>query len=299
VKLTNKHNIPETFVNVLKRPTYSKGKAHLSATQLLNSPKIVALTKKFEDELEQDVADMVWSIFGTAIHGVLEHGKDDNHQVEERLHATLDGWRISGAIDLQILDELGGVAIRDYKTTSAWAVMNEKVEWEQQLNIYAWLVETVKKNTHVTDLGIVAIIRDWSRREAAKNPDYPQAPVKEIPIKLWPYQEREEYISHRLSLHSACEFAIESGEDLPDCTPDEMWERPTTYAIKKKGGVRAIKVYEIKEEAEAALDAKTQELEVRPGSRTRCENFCSVNMYCQQWRDYQESINGNKAGAVA
>jgi len=299
VKLTNKHNIPETFVNVLKRPTYSKGKAHLSATQLLNSPKIVALTKKFEDELEQDVADMVWSIFGTAIHGVLEHGKDDNHQVEERLHATLDGWRISGAIDLQILDGLGGVAIRDYKTTSAWAVMNEKVEWEQQLNIYAWLVETVKKDTHVTDLGIVAIIRDWSRREAAKNPDYPQAPVKEIPIKLWPYQEREEYISHRLSLHSACEFAIEAGEDLPDRTPDEMWERPTTYAIKKKGGVRAIKVYEIKEEAEAALDAKTQELEVRPGSRTRCENFCSVNTYCQQWRDYQESINGNKAGAAA
>ena len=298
MKLTNKHNIPETFVNVLRRPTYSKGKAHLSATQLLNSPKIVALTKKFEDELEQDVSDMVWSIFGTAIHGVLEHGKDDNHLVEERLHATLEGWRISGAIDLQILDGQGGVAIRDYKTTSAWAVMNEKVEWEQQLNIYAWLLESVKKDFTVTDLGIVAIIRDWSRREASKNPDYPQAPVKEIPIKLWPYQEREEYISHRLSLHSACEFAIETGEDLPDCTPEEMWGRPTTYAIKKKGGVRAIKVYEIKEEAEAALDPKTQELEVRLGSRTRCENFCSVNTYCQQWRDYQEKVNGNQAGTT-
>jgi hypothetical protein len=298
MKLTNKHNIPETFVNVLRRPTYSKGKAHLSATQILNSPKIVGLTKKFEDELEQDVSDMVWSLFGSAIHGVLEHGKDDNHLVEERLHATLEGWRISGAIDLQILDGQGGVAIRDYKTTSAWAVMNEKVEWEQQLNIYAWLLESVKKDLTVTDLGIVAIIRDWSRREASKNPDYPQAPVKEIPIKLWPYQEREEYISHRLSLHSACEFAMETGEDLPDCTPEEMWERPTTYAIKKKGGVRAIKVYEIKEEAEAALDPKTQELEVRLGSRIRCENFCSVNTYCQQWRDYQEKVNGNQAGTI-
>jgi len=298
MKLTNKHNIPETFVNVLRRPTYSKGKAHLSATQILNSPKIVGLTKKFEDELEQDVSDMVWSLFGSAIHGVLEHGKDDNHLVEERLHATLEGWRISGAIDLQILDGQGGVAIRDYKTTSAWAVMNEKVEWEQQLNIYAWLLESVKKDLTVTDLGIVAIIRDWSRREASKNPDYPQAPVKEIPIKLWPYQEREEYISHRLSLHSACEFAMETGEDLPDCTPEEMWERPTTYAIKKKGGVRAIKVYEIKEEAEAALDPKTQELEVRLGSRTRCEHFCSVNTYCQQWRDYQEKVNGNQAGTI-
>lgn len=288
MKLTNKFGIPETFINVLRRPTYSKGAAHLSVTQLINSPKIVALTKKFEDELEQDVSDMVWSIFGSAIHGVLEHGKDHNHIVEERLHAMLDGWKISGAVDLQIVNELGGISIRDYKTTSAWAVMNEKIEWEQQLNIYAWLVDTVKEDFHVTDLGIVAIIRDWSRREAARNPDYPQAPVKEIPIKIWPYQDREAFIKERISHHSACEFAMETNEELPPCTPEEMWEKPTTYALKKKGGVRAIKVYETQEEAEKAFDPKVHEIEVRLGSRTRCESFCPVNTYCQQWRDYQE-----------
>lgn len=290
MKLTNKFNIPQTFVNVLERPTYSKGKAHLSVTQLINSPKIVALTQKFDEELEQDVSEMVWSIFGTAIHGVLEHGKDDNHIVEERLHATLDGWRISGAIDLQIKND-NGLAIRDYKTTSAWAVMNEKVEWEQQLNIYAWLVQTVKK-TPVTDIGIVAIIRDWSRRDAAKNESYPQAPVKEIPIKLWAYEEQEAYIKHRISLHSACEFAMETDENLPDCTPDEMWERPTVWAVKKRGGVRAKSLHEGEAEAQEALESlgKDYEIEVRPGSRTRCESFCPVNTYCQQWRDYQESL---------
>jgi hypothetical protein len=292
LKITNKHGIPDTFVNVLKRPTYSKGKAHLSATQLLNSPKIVALTKKFEEELEQDVSDMVWSIFGTAIHGVLEHGKDDNHIVEERLHATFDGWRISGAIDLQIVTGQDTISIRDYKTTSAWAVMNEKIEWEQQLNIYAWLVETCKLKI-VDSVGIVAIIRDWSRREAAKNPDYPQSPVKEIPINLWPYQQREDFISERISKHSECEFHMETDEELPPCTPEEMWEKPTTYALKKKGGVRAIKVYETMEDAERACDEKVHEIEVRLGSRTRCESFCPVNNYCQQWRDYQESRDGN------
>ena len=292
MKITNKHGIPDTFVNVLKRPTYSKGKAHLSATQLLNSPKIVALTKKFEDELEQDVSDMVWSIFGTAIHGVLEHGKDDNHIVEERLHTTFDGWRISGAIDLQILTGPDTISIRDYKTTSAWAVMNEKIEWEQQLNIYAWLVETCKLKI-VDSIGIVAIIRDWSRREAAKNPDYPQSPVKEIPINLWPYQQREDFISERISKHSECEFHMETDEELPPCTPEEMWEKPTTFALKKKGGVRAIKVYETLEDAEKACDEKVHEIEVRLGTRTRCESFCPVNNYCQQWRDYQESRDGN------
>jgi hypothetical protein len=293
VKLTNKFNIPQTFVNVLERPTYTKGKAHLSVTQLINSPKIVALTQKFDADLEQDVSDMVWSIFGTAIHGVLEHGKDENHIVEERLHATLDGWRISGAIDLQIKDD-AGLSIRDYKTTSAWGVMNEKVEWEQQLNIYAWLVETVKK-TPIIDIGIVAIIRDWSRRDAAKNENYPPAPVKEIPIRLWTYEEQTTYIKHRIGLHSACEFAMETDEDLPLCTPEEMWERPTTWAIKKVGGVRAKSVHDTEESMLKVLEiaGPAYEIEVRPGSRIRCESFCPVNTYCQQWRDYQESFNEN------
>jgi hypothetical protein len=293
VKLTNKFNIPQTFVNVLERPTYTKGKAHLSVTQLINSPKIVALTQKFDADLEQDVSDMVWSIFGTAIHGVLEHGKDENHIVEERLHATLDGWRISGAIDLQIKDD-AGLSIRDYKTTSAWGVMNEKVEWEQQLNIYAWLVETVKK-TPIIDIGIVAIIRDWSRRDAAKNENYPPAPVKEIPIRLWTYEEQTTYIKHRIGLHSACEFAMETDEDLPLCTPEEMWERPTTWAIKKVGGARAKSVHDTEESMLKALEiaGPAYEIEVRPGSRIRCESFCPVNTYCQQWRDYQESFNEN------
>lgn len=287
MKLTNKYNIPQTFVNVLHRPTYSKGKAHLSVTQLINSPKIVALTNIFQDEIEQDVSEMVWSLFGSAVHNILEHGKDANHKIEERIHAELDGWNISGAIDLQVIQE-NGISLKDYKTTSAWAVMNEKVEWEQQLNIYAWLVERVKK-TAVTDIGIVAIIRDWNRRDAATREGYPEAPVKELPVRLWSFEEREQFIKDRIAKHSACEFAVESETALPKCTPEEMWEKPTTWAIKKAGGVRAKSVHTTKEEADVAL-TKGYFIEVRPGERTRCANFCSVNHRCIQWREYQEEV---------
>lgn len=289
MKLTNKFNIPQTFINVLQRPTYSKGKANLSVTQLINSPKIVALSKKFEDELEQDVSEMVWSLFGSAVHSVLEHGKDDNHRVEERLHAEIDGYKISGAIDLQIVGELG-IQIRDYKTVSVWAVMNEKIEWEQQLNIYAWLVEKVKGEP-VSDLGIVAIIRDWSRRDAGIKEGYPEAPIKEIPIRLWTFEEREAFVSARVHAHAEAEFAIESDSDAPPCTPEEMWEKPTMWAVKKTGGVRAKSVHGSEGEANAALEkaGNGYEIEMRPGSRTRCESFCPVNHRCQQWREYQES----------
>jgi len=289
MKLTNKHGIPQTFVNVLERPTYSKGRANLSVTQLINSPKIVALTQRFEDEIEQDVSEMVWSIFGSAIHKVLEHGKDDNHLIEERLHAHIDGWNISGAIDLQIVNDDGSLSIRDYKTTSAWAVMNDKAEWEQQLNIYAWLVETVKKKP-VKDLGIVAIIRDWSRRDAATREGYPSAPIKELPINLWTYEERQQFVSQRIALHSAAEFAMETDQLLPPCTPEEMWEKPTVYAVKKKGAARAKSLHETEQEANVIVLqlGGDYEVETRLGERTRCANFCSVNTWCQQWRDYQD-----------
>jgi len=273
-------------MNVLDRPTYSKGKAHLSVTQLLNSPKIVALTKKFEDEIEQDASDMVWSIFGSAVHNVLEHGKDENHIVEQRIHKEYEGWSISGAIDLQVINP-DGIDVKDYKTTTVWAVMNEKFEWEVQLNIYAGLVEDVKR-IPVTSVGIVAIIRDWNRRESTTREGYPEAPIKELPIRLWSKEERDAFIANRIALHSACEFAIETDGELPDCTPEEMWEKPTVWAVRKIGNKRAHSLYETEELATAALAdlGSNYEIEVRKGERTRCENFCPVNTWCTQYKTY-------------
>ena len=52
MKLTNKFDLPQTFINVIKRPTYTKGDSHISVTELLNSPQIVSLKHKHWDDLE-------------------------------------------------------------------------------------------------------------------------------------------------------------------------------------------------------------------------------------------------------
>ena len=286
MKLTNKFNLPDTFVNVLNRPTYSKGKAHLSVTELISSPRIVQLRKKHWEELEEDVSDRVWAIFGTAVHSILEQGKDDHHIIEQRLHAALDGWNISGAVDLQTIED-EGITVSDYKTTGAWAVMNEKSDWEQQLNIYAWLVERVKQ-TPVKKIEIVAIIRDWNRRDAQIREGYPEAPIKVIDIPLWTYEARENFIKARISLHSDALFAAETGEDLPLCTPSEMWQKETIWAVKKTGNKRATNVFEKEDEANKKIEAlgKGYEIEVRKGERTRCANFCQVSSKCSQYQEY-------------
>lgn len=292
MKLTNIHSLPETILNVIRTPQYNKGKANMSVTELLNSPRIVQLKRKHWDDLTEDAADLVWSIFGTAIHNVLEHGKGDNHIVEERIHVELDGMHISGAIDLQEV-ESDGIIVSDYKTVGAWSVLNEKQDWHNQLNSYAYLVEKAK-NLPVKKLQIVAIVRDWSRRDAATREGYPKAPIVVIDIPLWPFAEREAYVRQRISLHGDALFEMETDGEMPECTPEETWEKQTTYALKKDGNVRAKSVHETREAAETALAAATEKakkgekflIEVREGDRTRCSNFCQVAPYCEQYKKY-------------
>ena len=137
MKLTNKFNLPDTFINVIQRPSYSRGNSEISVTEILSPPQLVLLRRRHADDIEIDAADQVWSLFGSAVHNILEHGKDEHHVVEERLFTTFESWRISGAIDLQTFQPDGSVVISDYKVTSAWAVQQEKTEWVDQLNMYA------------------------------------------------------------------------------------------------------------------------------------------------------------------
>ena len=292
MKITNKLNLPKPIENVARNPSYSKGKAHISATSLLNSPKIVTLLKKYDDEIEQDVSQMIWSIWGSATHNVLEKGADENNLVEQRFFAEIDGWHLSGAVDLQVI-EPDGIHIQDYKTTSVWAVMNDKPEWEQQLNIYAWLVFK-NKQVPIKSLKIIAILKDWSGREAERKPDYPQNNVAMVEVPLWTFEQQETFIKDRVAKHSEAEFALETGSDLPDCTPQEMWEKPPVWAVIKVGGARAKSLHDTADLAEAALQeaGKGFEIQERKGERTRCKSYCLVNKWCKQYKDYLEANNG-------
>lgn len=287
--ITNQFNLPKPFENIAKNPSYSKGKAHISATSLLNSPKIVTLLKKYDNELTQDVSDMIWSIFGSAVHNVLEKGADEHNLVEQRMYAEVDGWHISGAIDLQVIDT-DGIHIKDYKTTSVWAVMNDKPEWEQQLNIYAWLVRR-NKEMPVKSLQIVAILKDWSKREADRKPEYPQKNVALVDIPLWTFEEQDNFVRGRVAKHSAADFAMETEAELPECTPQEMWEKPKTWAVIKVGGARAKSVHNDVNEAEQALEMAGSGfyIQERPGDRTRCKEYCLVSRWCKQYKEYMET----------
>tara|TARA_R100001015_G_scaffold8156_2_gene3183 strand:+ start:279 stop:989 length:711 start_codon:yes stop_codon:yes gene_type:complete len=236
--------------------------------------------------LEEDISEKLWSVLGTAVHKVFEDHSGEDVISEERLFVEVDGWVISGAIDLQDAD-----GPSDYKCTSVWAVIHDKVEWEYQLNAYAWLMRHAK-GVHSKKLSIIAVMRDWNRRQAEASPDYPQAPIATLDISMWSDEKQDAFMDHRIELHKDAEFRNLVDDRLPDCTDEERWTKPSTYAVKKGTNKRAVRVLDSLEDAESyikdnELDNK-HHVEHRLGEYTRCAgNWCRVADFCDQWQEQQ------------
>jgi len=284
MKITNKYNLPDTFLSFARDGKYDKGSADISVTTLIDSPRINILKQQHTGEIESDVSDMIWPLLGTAVHHMLESGvPQGNITMEERLFVNINGWTLSGAIDHQ--EEIAGkIHISDYKVTSVWSVIYGKEEWVEQLNCYAQMVR-MAKGREVASVRIIAILRDWNRRDAMLKPDYPKSPVATVDIPLWPEAQAIEYLHDRIEIHQDAQMMWDTKESVVNCSDDERWMKQTTYALTKKGNKRATKVFDNFDDAAAELLTYGLGYEVitRKGEYTRCEQYCSVSEFCTQF----------------
>ena len=305
MKITNKFGMPQPFVDFAINDKYSKGKADISITSLIDSPRVRIMKDVYNEDIEVDAVDMVWALFGTAVHSVLENSNQyprighPSQKIinEERLYSDRNGWIISGALDRQEIKD-GLATIVDYKVTSVWSVIYGKPEWEKQLNCYGWLFKEshLSKKWRPKSLKICAILRDWNRRDAERKEDYPKAPIVFVDIPLWDDDVIEKYVCDRIALHQEAQINYDLDGVLPLCSDEEMWKKNDTWAVKKKGQKRAIRVLDSEQEAVKYMDwhnetdkaytKKTHlELEFRVGEYTRCGNYCSVADFCNQYKE--------------
>jgi len=286
MKLTNKYGLPESFVAFANNDTYSSGASDISVTGLIDSPRIRIMKRENASEMESDVVDMVWALFGTAVHHVLESSSNGVDIIqEERLFADIGGWVVSGAIDHQEIHSDGSVTITDYKVTGAYSVIFGKIEWELQQNCYAHLVRKAK-GLDVRAIRICAIIRDWNRRKAQMDAAYPQAPVVMVDLPLWKEDRANEYMLDRVAVHQNADMEYDLNGALPLCSDEDRWLRGETWAVKKKGAKRATKLCSSKKEAEDYVgDDNSLVIEHRAGEYVRCNgDYCGVSAFCGQFR---------------
>lgn len=285
--ITNEAGLPEALVQAITNDPYPTGKTgDISATRLIDAPRIRCLTQRHAADITEDCSNRIWALLGQSVHTILEraHTVFEPAIAERRLFAETDGWQVSGAFDR--LGLLEGGVLQDYKTTSVWSVIRgPKPEWENQLNVLAWLA--ARNKIKVSRLEIVAILRDWSRGKARAGGDYPSHQVKVLAVPLWDKARANAYITERVRLHQAAELLAD--DDLPECTALERWQGADVFAVKKPGRKSAVKLHDTAEAAAAHVAelGGAHYVEHRPGQSVRCLDYCPVAAFCNQWQAEQ------------
>lgn len=265
-----------------------------SVTEIIDPPQKIQLSRRHPDELKVDkVVNALPAFIGNAVHdrfeGLLRRYSTLNgkYHVERRLYEYLLDRRIVGRIDALQSRKI----LWDIKVTSVWKLMlGDITDWETQLNFYA---KMLRKDGHrVRSIRILAIFLDWKEMAALKNPKYPKSRITEYELDLWHPKVQDSYVKKRLQLHI-------DNEKLPDkillpCTQKEMWEGLTEYAVykDKKKLKRATRVFtdHIKAVSLLATYPNNGGMEVRPGVRKRCKNWCNAASICRQYGWYLKNV---------
>lgn len=282
--VTNKLGLPDAFVDAATRDHKYTPKRY-SVTSILKGTREAILQRRHSDEIETDVADCVWLVFGSAVHKILEQAQEGDTELKEE-YVTADfpnGYTLSGIFD-SYNDSTGTVV--DWKTASVWKVIyDEWDDYKKQLLCYCWILRGMGFNAHRGE--IVAMLKDHSKTKAKRESNYPKHPVyiKSFEFSDADFDNLEEWLFAKFR-------EIEEAEKLPDdelplCTPDERWAKPDTWAVKKIGNKRALKVHNSLENAEKHLEqlGDKYEIEYRQGKDGKCSEYCSCCEFCSYWKE--------------
>lgn len=290
MKITNNLNLPDMLVRAVEKDYEYRDKRY-SITSLLDPDRVLMLKRRYNDQIEQDVSECIWMLFGTVTHYALETGIEcrENEYVEEHLEHTFDnGYTLSGIID-HVEDY-----IDDYKTTSVWTVIygSNNEHWKKQLQMGAYL-HYKEHGNWISKGRIIAILKDFNKNDAKDKEDYPKLPVVVINFDLGTPEEIEKWIIDRFEHIKELEQMTD--DELPLCTPEERFNSGDKWAVKGKKYKKAFKVFDNLEEARELLITLEQkypgqyEIEERPGEDKKCKNYCSCCDFCPYYITHYDS----------
>jgi hypothetical protein len=130
------------------------------------------------------------------------------------------------------------------------------------------------------------MIKDHSKRDAKRDSSYPLCPtyVYEFPVTKTDLDEIETFIREKVAVYK--QYQETTDDDIPPCSSDERWAKPTKYAVMKTGNKRAVRVMDTPDEAEKLASdlGKNHYVEIRPGESVRCQDYCSCCEFCNFYR---------------
>jgi len=291
VPIVDSYGLPSIWMRAIQaaEARYSKGSADASVTQLIAPAQQQELIRQHKHEIKEELVDKLWAFDGTLVHLMLElAGPGDNDIIETRVSVELEGWTVSGQIDLYSERHC---TIYDVKRTSIYALKDGmKPEWEAQLNCYRYLWTRNFPDLPVEQLRLMPWYKDWEPTRGSEF-DYPDIPIEARPVTMWTLEKTEDYLRSRIKLHQAARDGI-----VAPCTRDERWQSEDIWRVQKAGKtIRGGKCTDKKQAYRLALE-KGCTVVYSAGRAVRCRGterlkrpYCPVAAFCPQLRKELDS----------
>lgn len=277
MKISNKLKLPQPFVDAVSGDYQYKEKRY-SVTTLLKPIREIMLLRRHNSEIEQDVSDMIWAIFGTAVHSVLENNTNGKLIAEQKLEMKIGDYTLSGKSDL--FDPIRNELI-DYKVTSTFKVLKQDFEdYRLQGLMYCYLLKN--NDFECNKASFWLILRDWQKSKAKFDKSYPQNQLVKVAFKF----KQKDFDLIKIWLENKFNEIKESekltDENLPLCSSMDRWNNGDVFAVMSKNRKSAHKLF--KDENEASKWMKENNIgdyiEIRKGEDRKCLEYCSCCEFC-------------------
>lgn len=290
MKITNTLSLPAPFVSLAESDEYPVAPNEYRVTSLLKGVRETILERRHGTEITRDVSDMVWLLFGTAVHGILEHHQESGSQLkEERIKVPFEEYVLSGKFDLYDDDTK---IVTDYKTASVWKIIfGDFTDWRRQTLIYCYMLRRIGFDAQGGD--IVAFLKDHSKRDAKIKAGYPQFPVQTVKFRFTDadFAECEDWLRTKFAEVRAAEALDDA--DLPICTPNERFNSGDKFAVMKKGRKTALRVLDSMKDAERwKANNGGDSIETRLGEDKKCADYCAACEFCNYYLKRRAAQNG-------
>ena len=292
---------------------YSDDPTEISATTLLKPLRQIILAKRVPPgDGMVNLADMMNSRMGSAIHDAIEKAWLSNHKVameaiglpqrvieriavnptpealasnpdlipiylEQRLKRKIGKWTVTGKFDF-----VGEGRVQDFKSTSTFTYKKQTNadKYTQQGSIYRWLDS---KLITQDDMDIHYIFTDWKPAMAKTDPSYPPKRFHTQSFALMSLAETENFIRRKLELIEQYWDADE--DDIPLCDDAELWRSEPVFKYYKnpEKTARSTKNFDTRPEAFAfmAQNGNVGIVKEVPGQVTACK-YCPAFAACSQ-----------------
>lgn len=274
MNITNNYKLPQCLVDLVKSEQHKSIPNRYSVTQIIGNIRELILINRHYDEIDLDVSDCVNTIFGSAVHELIEKF-DKTGFAEYKLEVLVNQFTLVGKVDLY--DEKTHTII-DWKTASSWKIKNQKFDdYKLQGLIYAWMM--LKKGYIVDNLKFHIFVKDWN-----KSLNFPQLYTWEYKVTTSDLIIIEKFIYNKFAQIQTS--LLMSDNTLPIC--EDTWYSGDKYAVYTNNNLRANRVFDSENEAHDYIINKcggVGRIEVRKGTHKKCQEFCNCKYFCKFWKE--------------